>query len=123
MAGLGARASRPHAGQRPAFPATRTNLSHTLHGGSSDGHGGAALLADPVRRFGLAERLADAVKVKSRNRGASAAETQLSVIASLAAGNGPPSDLDALREHGVQQEFLGCRRRRRAAGRGSSCRG
>ena len=65
------------------------------------GTGGAA------RRFGLAERLADAVSVKRRNRGASDAETQWSVIASLAAGNGSLSDLDALRGDGVQRELAG----------------
>ena len=71
------------------------------------GTGGAALLAEVARRFGLAERLADAVSVKRRNRGASDAETQWSVIASLAAGNGSLSDLDALRGDGVQRELLG----------------
>ena len=85
------------------------------------GTGGAALLAAPVRRFGLAERLADAVKVKSRNRGASDAETQLSVIASLAAGNGSLSGLDALREDGRRSRatlWCVCGRR----GRASCCR-
>ena len=71
------------------------------------GTGGAALLAEAARRFGLADRLADAVSVKRRNRGASDAETQWSVVASLAAGNGSLSDLDALREDGVQRELLG----------------
>ncbi len=71
------------------------------------GTGGAALLAEAARRFGLPERLAEAVSVKKRNRGASDAETQWSVIASLASGNGSLSDLDALREDGVQRELLG----------------
>ena len=71
------------------------------------GTGGAALLAEAARRFGLPERLAEAVSVKRRNRGASDAETQWSVIASLASGNGSLSDLDALRKDGVQRELLG----------------
>ena len=71
------------------------------------GTGGAALLAEAARRFGLSDRLADAVSVKRRNRGASDAETQWSLVASLAAGNGSLSDLDALRGDGVQRELLG----------------
>ena len=71
------------------------------------GTGGAALPAEAARRFGLADRLAEAVSVKRRNRGASDAETQWSVVAALAAGNGSLSDLDALREDGVQRELPG----------------
>ena len=71
------------------------------------GTGGAALLAEMARRFGLGERLADAARVKKRNRGASDAETQWSLVASLASGNGSLSDLDALRADDVQRELLG----------------
>ena len=71
------------------------------------GTGGSALLAEAARRFGLADRLAEAVSVKRRSRGASDAETQLSLVASLAAGNGSLSDLDALRADDAQRELLG----------------
>ena len=60
------------------------------------GTGGAAFLAEAARRFGLLPRLA-AVSVKKRARGASDAETQWSLIASLAAGNGSLSDVDGRR--------------------------
>ena len=61
------------------------------------GTGGAAFLAEAARRFGLLPRLAAAVSVKKRARGASDAETQWSLIASLAAGNGSLSDVDGRR--------------------------
>ena len=87
------------------------------------GTGGAAFVAEAARRLGLLPRLAAAVSVKKRARGASDAETQWSLIASLAAGNGSLSDVDALRGDGVQRELLGCARRRRAGAWGSSCGG
>ena len=51
------------------------------------GTGGAAFVAEAAKRLGLLPRLAAAVSVKKRARGASDAETQWSLIASLAAGN------------------------------------
>ena len=71
------------------------------------GTGGAAFLAEAAKRFGLLPRLAAAVSVKKRGRGASDAETQWSLNKSLAAGNGSLSDVDALRGDGVQRELLG----------------
>ena len=73
------------------------------------GAGGAAFLAHAAERLGLLPRLAEAVSVKQRARGASDAETQWSLVASLAAGNGSLSDVDALRGDGVQRELLGLR--------------
>ena len=71
------------------------------------GTGGAAFLAHAAERLGLLPRLAEAVSVKQRARGASDAETQWSLVASLAAGNGSLSDVDALRGDGVQRELPG----------------
>ena len=73
------------------------------------GTGGAAFLAHAAERLGLLPRLAEAVSVKRRARGASDAETQWSLVASLAAGNGSLSDVDALRGDGVQRELPGLR--------------
>ena len=57
--------------------------------GRLTGTGGAAFVAEAAKRLGLLPRLAAAVSVsvKKRARGASDAETQWSLIASLAAGN------------------------------------
>lgn len=59
--------------------------------------GGASVLAQTARQFGLFELPERAVSVKIQNRGASDVETLWSIIASLARGHGPVSDLDALR--------------------------
>ena len=69
--------------------------------------GGASILAQTARRFGLFELLDEAVKVKVRARGASDAETLWSIIASLARGHGALSDLDALRADTVARALLG----------------
>ena len=71
------------------------------------GVGGAVFLASAARRHGLFDRLAEAVSIKVRARGASDMETQWSLVASLAAGNGALSDVDALRGDEVQCELLG----------------
>ena len=71
------------------------------------GTGGAAFLAHAAERLGLLPRLAEAVSVKRRARGASDAETQWSLVASLAAGNGSLSDVDALRGDGVWASSCG----------------
>ena len=73
------------------------------------GGGGAAFLAHAADRLGLLPRLAEAVSVKKRARGASDAEMQWALVASLAAGNGALSDVDALRGDGAQRELLGLR--------------
>lgn len=71
------------------------------------GQGGWSLLAAIAHRFGLPEQLARAVCLKRRRRGASDAEMLWSLVASLAAGNGALSDLDALRTDPVGQRLLG----------------
>ena len=70
------------------------------------GFGGWSVLGQMADRLDLPRALS-AVSVKQRARGASDAETLWSLIASLAAGNGALSDLDALREDRVGQRLLG----------------
>jgi len=72
-------------------------------------YGGASILAETARRYGLFELLADAVRVKVRNRGATDAETLWAMIACLARGDGALSDLDALRADPVARTLLGVR--------------
>ena len=73
------------------------------------GFGGWSILARTAERLGLLRRLSGAVSVKSRARGASDGEMLWSLVASLAAGNGSLSDLDALRRDGVGKRLLGSR--------------
>jgi hypothetical protein len=73
------------------------------------GHGGWALLARMARSLDLPRALVQAVQLKCRRRGASDAEMLWSLIASLAAGNGALSDLDALRADAVGCRLLGLR--------------
>ena len=82
------------------------------------GTGGAAFLAEAAKPFGLLPRLAAAVSVKRRAQGASDAETQGSLMASLAAGNGSLTDVDALRGDRVQRELLACGGGARGVGEG-----
>ena len=72
------------------------------------GHGGWSVLAQTAARLDLPEALS-AVSVKRRARGASDAEMLWSLVASLAAGNGALSDLDALRGDAVGRRLLGLR--------------
>ena len=72
--------------------------------------GGASVLAQTARQFGLFELLEEAVSVKVRNRGASDVETLWSIIASFARGHGSLSDLDALRADRAARTVLGLRR-------------
>ncbi|MDE0225404.1 MAG: transposase [Gammaproteobacteria bacterium] len=72
--------------------------------------GGASVLAQTARRFGLFELLDAAVSVKVRNRGASDTETLWAIIASLARGHGALTDLDALRADHVASTVLGLRK-------------
>ncbi len=74
------------------------------------GQGGWALLARAARELGLPRRLSEAVRLKRRDRGASDGEMLWSLVASLSAGNGALSDLDALRVDPVGCELLGLRR-------------
>lgn len=71
------------------------------------GHGGWSLLAAIAQSLGLPQALASAVQLKHRRRGASDAEMLWSLVASLAAGNGALSDLDALRADMAGQKLLG----------------
>ena len=72
------------------------------------GNGGWAVLAGMADRLGLPAMLSS-VSVKRRARGASDAETLWSLVASLSAGNGALSDLDALRADDVGRHLLGLR--------------
>ena len=74
------------------------------------GQGGWALLANVARGLDLPRRLSEAVRLKRRDRGASDGEMLWSLVASLSAGNGALSDLDALRDDPVGCELLGLRR-------------
>lgn len=71
------------------------------------GTGGWSLLARMAQRTGLLEGLSQQIRLKRRRRGASDAEMLWSLIASLAAGNGALSDLDALRADLPGQTLLG----------------
>ncbi len=71
------------------------------------GTGGWSLLAQMAKRSGLLTALGESICLKRRRRGASDAEMLWSLIASLAAGNGALSDLDALRADPVGQALLG----------------
>lgn len=71
------------------------------------GIGGWSLLARMAQQSGLLEQLAETIHVKKRRRGASDAQMLWALIASLAAGNGALSDLDALCADPVGQRLLG----------------
>ena len=71
------------------------------------GQGGWALLSRAARRLDLPRRLSETVGLKRSRRGASDAEMLWSLIASLAAGNGALSDVDALRTDAVNCRLLG----------------
>ena len=74
------------------------------------GQGGWALLAPAAQTLGLLERLDEAIDIKQRDRGTSDGEMLWSLIASLSAGNGALSDVDALRADAVGCRLLGLRR-------------
>ena len=71
------------------------------------GQGGLAVLARMAHELDLPAQLGRAVRIKQRRRGASDAEMLWSLVASLAAGNGALSDLDALRTHETDCTLLG----------------
>ena len=87
------------------------------------GVGGAVFLANAARRHGLFDRLAEAVSIKVRARGASDMEAQWSLVASLAAGNGALSDGTPRAATRCNVSFWAWSRRRRAGGWGSFWRG
>ena len=84
-----------------------------VHFGFTDlkvtGFGGAPLLADAAKAHGLPGLLGKAVSVKSRDRGATDAETLWAIVACLARGDGSLSDLNALRADDVARHLLGLR--------------
>ena len=67
------------------------------------------MLARAARELDLLRRLSEAVRLKRRDRGASDSEMLWSLVASLSAGNGALSDLNALRVDPVGCELLGLR--------------
>ncbi len=71
------------------------------------GHGGWVFLGRLFKRLGLAQRLAEAVCLKRRRRGATDAEMLLSLVAAQVAGGGALSDVDALRADEVGRTLLG----------------
>jgi len=74
------------------------------------GHGGWVFLGRLFERLGLARRLAEAVRLKRRRRGATDAQMLLSLAASQVAGGGALSDVDVLRADGVGRTLLGLER-------------
>lgn len=71
------------------------------------GRGGYRFLAEQAERLNLFSTLEQAVKLKKRQRGASDVDMLWSLIASLAAGQGHLSDVDALRSDTVASRLLG----------------
>lgn len=69
--------------------------------------GGLTFLARLADQLNLPARFEESIRIKQRRRGASDAEMLWSLVASLAAGNGALSDLDALRSQPVDQTLLG----------------
>lgn len=88
---------------RPEPPRVETDFTDAL----LTGQGGWALVARLARDVDLPARLATAVQVKRRRRGASDAEMLWSLIGSLTAGNGALSDVDALRGDAAGRCLLG----------------
>lgn len=88
---------------RPEPPRVETDFTDAL----LTGQGGWALVARLARDMDLPARLATAVQVKRRRRGASDGEMLWSLIGSLTAGNGALSDGDALRGDAAGRCLLG----------------
>ena len=72
--------------------------------------GGSVFLARAAARLKLPERLREALRLKVRARGASDVDTLLSLIYTLAQGDGTLSDVDALAADEVRQTLLGLSR-------------
>lgn len=72
--------------------------------------GGSIFLAAMAERLGLADRLRKAIRIKRRNRGASDVEILLSLIYSLAQGDGAILDVDRLAEDEARLKLLGLER-------------
>lgn len=88
---------------RPEPPRVEADFTDAL----LTGQGGWALVAKLARDLQLPRALGEAVQLKSRRRGASDAEMLWSLIASLTAGNGALSDVDALRGDAAGRCLLG----------------
>ncbi len=71
------------------------------------GRAGFTFLAEQADRFGLVSELRSAIRIKKRQRGASDTDMLWSLIASLSAGQGHLSDVDALRCDAVARQLLG----------------
>jgi len=91
----------------PTIPPTPPKIDIDFTDAQLTGCGGWAFLARMARALELPQQLAQAVQLKCRRRGASDAEMLWSLIASLAAGNGALSDLDALCGDAVGRRLLG----------------
>lgn len=72
--------------------------------------GGSVFLSAMAERLGLPEQLESAIKVKKRDRGASDKEMLLSLIYSLAQGDGAILDVDRLGQDDARQKLLGLQR-------------
>lgn len=72
--------------------------------------GGSVFLARVAARLGLPRRLEKTLRLKQRARGASDTETLLSLIYTLAQGDGALADVDALAADEVRQTLLGLSR-------------
>jgi len=68
---------------------------------------GSVFLSQIAEALGLPTRVQRALKIKKRNRGATDSETIMSMIYSLAQGNGSLSDLDRLKADESQGTLLG----------------
>lgn len=71
---------------------------------------GSIFLSAMAKKLGLAEKLKAAVKLKKRARGASDTEMLLSLIYSLAQGDGAILDVDRLGQDDTRQKLLGLSR-------------
>ena len=68
---------------------------------------GSIFLSAMAKKLGLADKLKAAVKLKKRARGASDVEMLLSLIYSLAHGDGAILDVDRLGQDDTRQKLLG----------------
>lgn len=72
--------------------------------------GGSIFLSAMAEKLGLPNELKAAIKLKRRDRGASDEEMLLSLIYSLAQGDGAILDVDRLRQDEARQKLLGLQR-------------
>jgi hypothetical protein len=72
--------------------------------------GGSVFLSSMAERLGLHAEIGRAIKLKQRARGASDEEMLLSLIYSLAQGDGAILDVDRLGQDTTQSELLGLKK-------------